>query len=138
MVVLECSDFRAIGENYEEKLFQSRTGLTLKSIIGDRFEQTIITNTAKCLFDGGRRKPSRDEFSECAVNLLEQIEKVHPEIVLCLGEKAAEAVTGMKYVDVLGKVIGNIVVAHHPRVMTIEEKKVIREMVEEIIPQQTY
>jgi len=138
MVILECSDFRAIGENYENKLFQSRTGLTLKSIIGDRFDQTVITNTVKCLFDEGRRKPSRVEFSECAVNLLEQINDVQPEIILCLGEKAAEAVTGKKFADVLGKVIGNVLVAHHPRMMTTEEKGVIREILERYIPQKTY
>jgi uracil-DNA glycosylase family 4 len=138
MVVLECSDFRAIGIDYENGLFKSRTGITLKSIIGDRFDQTVITNAAKCLFDGGNRKPSQDEFSECAINLIEQIEEVQPEIILCLGEKAAEAVTGMKFADVLGKVIGNVVVAHHPRMMTVEEKGVIREILDHAISQQTY
>jgi uracil-DNA glycosylase family 4 len=135
MVVLECSDYRAIGIDYEKGLFESRTGRVLKSIIGDRFEQTIITNTAKCLFDSGKRKPNSKEFSECSVNLLEQIKEIQPEIVLCLGEKAAEAVTGMKFADVLGKVIGNVVVAHHPRMMTLEEKVVITEIVNLAIPQ---
>ena len=106
----------------------------LKSIIGDRFDQTIITNTAKCLFDGGKRKPNSKEFSTCADNILEQIEKTDPEIVLCLGEKAAEAVTGKKFREVLGKVMGKVVVAHHPRMMTREEKRIIREIVELMIP----
>jgi uracil-DNA glycosylase family 4 len=137
IVVLECSDFRAIGIDYEEGLFRSRTGMVLKSIIGDRFDQTIITNTAKCLFDGGKRKPNAKEFSTCAGNVLEQIEKTDPEIVLCLGEKAAEAVTGKQFREVLGKVLGKVVVAHHPRMMTREEKKIIREIVELTIPPQT-
>jgi uracil-DNA glycosylase family 4 len=137
MVVLECSDYRAIGIDYEEGLFKSRTGQILKSIIGDRFEQTIITNSAKCLFDGGKRKPNSHEFSTCADNVLEQINEIQPAIILCLGEKAAEAVTGEKFKDVLGKIIGKVVVAHHPRMMTVEEKKMIREMVELMIPLQT-
>ncbi|MFZ3069001.1 MAG: uracil-DNA glycosylase family protein [Microgenomates group bacterium] len=137
MVVLECSDFRAIGIDYEKGLFESRTGQVLKNIIGDRFEQTIITNAAKCLFDGGKRKPNTREFSMCAINILDQIKNIQPEIVLCLGEKAAEAVTGMKFADVLGRVIGNVVVAHHPRMMTIEEKIVLAEIVNLAIPVQT-
>lgn len=136
MVVLECSDHRALRTNYIEELFKSRTGGVLKSIIGDRLEQTIITNSAKCLFDGGNRKPNRKEFSLCANNILEQIEEIKPEIILCLGEKAAEAVTGMKFADVLGKVIGKVIVAHHPRVMTVEEKAMIREIVELTVPAQ--
>lgn len=137
MVVLECSDYRAIGIDYEEGLFKSRTGQTLKSIIGDRFEHTIITNAAKCLFDGGNRKPNGQEFSMCATNVLEQIKEIQPLLVLCLGEKAAEAVTGQKFKDVLGKVIGNVIVAHHPRVMTVEEKGIIRKIVDFTVPLQT-
>jgi uracil-DNA glycosylase family 4 len=137
MIVLECSDFRAIGIDYENGLFESRTGVTLKNIIGDRFEQTIVTNTAKCLFDGGNRKPNSKEFAECSTNLLEQIKNIRPEIVLCLGEKAAEAVTGKKFAEVLGKVIGNVVVAHHPRMMTVEEKEMITELVKLAIPLRT-
>ena len=134
MVILECSDQRAIGFDYEEKLFQSKTGRVLKEIIGEKLDQTVITNTVKCLFDGGNRKPNRQEFSQCAVNVRRQIEEFNPEIILCLGEKAAEAITGKKYQDVLGKVIGKVVVAHHPRVMTREEKKTIREIVELCLP----
>jgi uracil-DNA glycosylase family 4 len=130
IVVLECSDQRALGFDYEEKLFQSKTGRVLKEILGDNLEQVVITNTVKCLFDGGSRKPNRQEFSLCAVNALKQIEEYKPEIILCLGEKAAEAITGRRYRDVLGKVIGKVVVAHHPRVMTIEERKMIREILE--------
>jgi uracil-DNA glycosylase len=135
MIVLECSDFRAIGIDYEEGLFNSRTGQTLRNIIGDRFGQVIITNAAKCLFEGGKRKPNAGEYAKCAANLHEQIALVKPKIVLCLGEKAAEAVTGEKFRDVLGKVIDNVVVAHHPRTMTREEKKMIREMIEISLPQ---
>lgn len=138
MIVLECSDFRALGMNYEEELFKSRTGQTLKNIIGNRLEQTIITNSAKCLFDGGKRKPNGKEFSTCATNVLEQIRERQPLLVLCLGEKAAEAVTGQKYKEVLGKVIGNVVVAHHPRTMTIEEKRAIREIVDFTVPLQIF
>jgi len=135
LIVLECSDFRAIGVDYEEGLFSSRTGMVLKSIIGNRFDRVMITNAAKCLFEGGKRKPSTGEFALCAENVQEQIQRIQPEIVLCLGEKATEAVTGMKFSEALGKVIGNVVIAHHPRVMTIEEKKMIREIVEFTIPQ---
>lgn len=129
MVVLECSDYRALRTNYAEELFKSRTGGVLKSIIGDKLEHTIITNSAKCLFDGGTRKPRSEEFSRCAVNVLEQIEESKPRLILCLGEKAAEAVTGRKFGEVVGQVIDNVVVAHHPRVMTVDEKQMIREIV---------
>ena len=135
MIVLECSDYRALRTNYFEELFKSRTGGVLKSILGDRFDQVIITNAAKCLFDGGKRKPNSGEFARCAANVQEQIALVQPKLVLCLGEKAAEAVTGIKFSEALGQVYGNVVVAHHPRVMTREEKKMIREIVEFTIPQ---
>jgi|GEM_PF-5621731 len=134
LIVLECSDFRAIGIDYEKGLFNSRTGQTLKYIVGDRFENVIITNAAKCLFEGGMRKPNNNEFVKCAANIKEQIALVQPKLVLCLGEKATEAVTGEKFRDVLGKIIGNVVVSHHPRVMTVEEKRMIREIVELTIP----
>lgn len=136
MVVMECSDYRALRTNYYEELFKSRTGMVLKNIIGDRFNQVIITNAVKCLFDGGMRKPNRAEFSQCAVNVQKQIEMIKPEMILCLGEKAAEAVTGKKYNEVIGQVIGNVVVAHHPRVMTVKEKQMLKEIVELTIPVQ--
>lgn len=135
MIVLECSDYRALRTNYFEELIKSRTGGVLKNILGDRFDQVIITNAAKCLFDGGMRKPSIGEFAKCAANVQEQIALIQPKLVLCLGEKATEAVTGMKFSEALGNVFGNVVVAHHPRVMTIEEKRMIREVVELTIPQ---
>ena len=135
MVVLECSDYRALRTNYLEELFKSRTGITLRAVIGERFDQVIITNAAKCMFDGGTRKPSAGEFACCVANVKEQISLIQPKLVLCLGEKATEAVTGVKFSEALGKVFGNVVVAHHPRVMTIEEKKMIREIVELTIPQ---
>jgi len=137
MIVLECSDFRALRTNYVEELFKSRTGGVLKSIVGDRLNQTVITNSAKCLFDGGKRKPNSKEFSMCATNILEQIQVIKPEIVLCLGEKAAEAVTGRKFKEVLGTVENNVIVAHHPRVMTVEEKRMIREILDITVPLQT-
>jgi uracil-DNA glycosylase len=135
MIVLECSDYRALRTNYFEELLKSRTGGVLKSVLGDRFDQVIITNAAKCLFEGGNRKPSNSEFVRCAENIRQQIEIISPKLILCLGEKATEAVTGVKFGEALGKVYGNVVVAHHPRVMTVEEKKMIREIVEFTIPQ---
>lgn len=135
MIVLECSDYRALRTNYFEELIKSRTGGVLKNILGDRFDRVIITNAAKCLFEGGTRKPSNGEFARCATNVQEQIALVQPKLVLCLGEKATEAVTGMKFSEALGNVFGNVVVAHHPRVMTIEEKRMIREIVDLSLPQ---
>jgi len=137
MIVLECSDYRALRTNYFEELFKSRTGGVLKHILGDRFDQVIITNAAKCLFEGGTRKPNSGEFARCAEIVREQIALVQPKLVLCLGEKATEAVTGEKFSEALGKVYGNVVVVHHPRMMTREEKKMIREIVDLTIPQQT-
>lgn len=67
-------------------------------------------------------------YERCAENVRAQINEVEPELIICFGEKAAEAVTGQKFSEVVGKIIGNVVVVHHPRVMTIVEKQLIKEI----------
>jgi len=128
VLVLESSDYRALRTDYQTELFASRSGRAIIEILGDRIENSMITNSAKCLFKDGHKKPSTKMYENCAENVLQQIERLNPQLVICFGEKAAEAVTGQKFRDVLGKICGRVVVVHHPRVMTVEEKKMLKEI----------
>ena len=67
-------------------------------------------------------------YEQCAENVRVQIDEIQPELVICFGEKAAEAVTGQRFADVVGQVMGNVVIVHHPRVMTRVEKTLIKEI----------
>lgn len=126
VAVLESSDWRALRTDYMQELFLSRSGRAVKEVLGPNLEYTLITNSAKCLYKGGYKKPTREMYEKCAVNVRSQIEEIKPELVICFGEKAAEAVTGQKFNEVVGKILGNVVVVHHPRVMTIVEKQLIK------------
>ncbi|HEX9007877.1 MAG TPA: uracil-DNA glycosylase family protein [Patescibacteria group bacterium] len=128
VAVLESSDWRALRTDYMHELFLSRSGRAIKEVLGENLEYTLITNSAKCLYQGGFKKPTREMYERCAENVRAQINEVEPELIICFGEKAAEAVTGQKFSEVVGKIIGNVVVVHHPRVMTIVEKQLIKEI----------
>lgn len=128
VAVLESSDWRALRTDYMNELFLSRSGRAIKEVLGQNLEYTLITNSAKCLYMGGFKKPTREMYERCAENVRLQIEEIKPELVICFGEKAAEAVTGQKFPEVVGKIMGNVVVVHHPRVMTIVEKQMLKEM----------
>jgi uracil-DNA glycosylase family 4 len=84
---------------------------------------------------GGYKKPTKEMYKRCSENVRQQIEQIRPELVICFGEKAAEAVTGQKFNEVLGKISGNVVVVHHPRVMTVVEKQMIKGILEVNSPQ---
>ncbi len=128
VAVLESSDHRANRTNYQNELFLSRSGRAVAEVLGENLEKTVITNAAKCLFQRGFKKPGNQVYKNCAENVRRQIEEIQPEIIICFGEKAAEAVTGQKFSEVVGKIIGNIIIVHHPRVMTINEKTMIKQL----------
>jgi len=128
VAVLESSDWRALRTDYMTELFLTRSGRAISEVLGEDLEYTLITNAAKCLYQGGHKKPTRQMYEQCAANVRWQIEEIMPELVICFGEKAAEAVTGERFADVVGQVRGNVVIVHHPRVMTREEKTLIKEI----------
>ena len=136
VAVLESSDWRALRTDYMNELFLTRSGKAVAEVLGDRIEYTLITNSAKCLNQGGYKKPTKKMYEECAENVRAQINEIQPELVICFGEKAAEAVLGQKFSEVVGQILGNVVVVHHPRVMSIEEKALIKEILG-ITPAQT-
>lgn len=129
VAVLESSDYRANRTNYQNELFLTRSGRAVLEVLGDKLEQTAITNAAKCLFQNGFKKPGNNAYKNCVENVRMQIEEIQPQVVICFGEKAAEAVTGKKFSEVVGKIIGNVVVVHHPRVMTRGEKALVKQIV---------
>lgn len=128
VAVLESSDHRANRTNYENELFLTRSGRAVAEVLGENIENTVITNAAKCLFQHGFKKPGSQAYKNCAENVQLQIREIQPQVIICFGEKAAEAVTGQKFSEVVGKILGNVVIVHHPRVMTIKEKRMIMQL----------
>lgn len=128
VAVLESSDWRALRTDYMTELFKTRSGRAVAEVLGKNLEYTLITNSAKCLYQGGFKKPTRQMYEQCSENVRAQIDEIQPELVICFGEKAAEAVTGQRFADVVGQVVGNVVIVHHPRVMTRVEKTLIKEI----------
>ncbi len=134
MTVLERSDYRALQSNYEKELFKSGTGRTLKKILDGYLDNTLITNTHKCLLKEGRRVPKASEFVNCLPHLREQAARYRPRLVLCLGAQAARAFyPEQPFVKVVNKISnierGQILVLHHPRRMEVWEKKRARRVV---------
>jgi uracil-DNA glycosylase len=86
--------------------FVGRAGELLErmlSAIGLAREDVYICNTVKCrpTFDDGKRlrnrAPTPDEMQNCRPYLDEQIEVIHPEIILALGAPAAKSFLGERF-----------------------------------------
>jgi uracil-DNA glycosylase family 4 len=96
------------GETEDQlgKPFVGRAGeLLTKMLAAISFERgdVYIANTVKCrptLDEGGRlrnRPPTEEEMANCRAYLDEQIEIIHPEIILCLGAPAAKSFLGKNF-----------------------------------------
>jgi uracil-DNA glycosylase len=76
--------------------FVGRAGKLLTQMIeamGLRREEVYICNIVKCR-PPGNRQPERDEVATCSPFLDRQLEVLHPKVVVCLGNVAAQTLLG--------------------------------------------
>lgn len=79
-------------EDIQGRPFVGKAGQLLTRIIGAmnfRREEVYITNVVKCR-PPQNRTPHREEIEECKGFLLEQIEMIHPRVIVTLGKVAAD------------------------------------------------
>jgi len=98
-----------------------------------------ISNVVKCR-PPQNRTPSRTEADTCLPYLLEEIERVKPKLIVCLGNAAMEALTGAKKMAASrGKVLPPrkglhidvpIVATYHPAAVLYERAKNMEPLVE--------
>lgn len=87
--------------------FVGRAGKFLDSRLSeaglDRSE-LFITNIVRCR-PSGNRKPRDEEIRECLPNLVEELKKMNPRVIIALGAVAFRALTGqtVRLIDVVGK-----------------------------------
>jgi uracil-DNA glycosylase family 4 len=89
------------------KPFVGRSGKFLDSVLqglGVDREEVFITNVVRCR-PPGNRKPSKEEAESCLQELIEEVKKVKPKVVVALGATAINSLTGIsgKLSDVIGK-----------------------------------
>jgi uracil-DNA glycosylase family 4 len=88
------------GPGHEEDLqgipFVGRAGRLLTQMIeamGLRRDDVYICNVVKCR-PPENRNPEKDEIATCSPFLLRQIAAIHPKVIVCLGNVAAQALLG--------------------------------------------
>lgn len=87
--------------------------------IGFERREVYIANVIKCR-PPGNRDPEPDEIETCRPYLLQQIERIQPAVILCLGRVAAQAL--LQTSEALGALRGRlhrlekaqVVVTYHP------------------------
>ncbi len=90
-------------ENVTGRPFVGKAGqLLTKMLLAIKInrEEAYITNIVKCR-PPNNREPNDGEISACKPYLLEQIEKIKPQVILLLGKTAALGLLGLT--DALGK-----------------------------------
>jgi len=88
------------GPGHDEDLqglpFVGRAGKLLTQMIeamGLRRENVYICNIVKCR-PPGNRQPERDEVATCSPFLDRQLAAIHPRVIVCLGNVAAQTLLG--------------------------------------------
>ena len=82
-------------EDLEGKPFIGSSGQLLDEIFSEiklNREKIYITNAIKCATPVENKKPGKKDITACRQHLLEEIEKIKPNVVGCLGAVALEAV----------------------------------------------
>jgi uracil-DNA glycosylase len=135
----ENADWMLIGEApgaEEDRLgdpFVGQAGKLLDNMLAainlSRRKNVYIANVLKCR-PPGNRNPTPEEVAQCSPHLLQQIELIHPKLILAMGRFAAQTLleTGASIASLRGRVHRYagvpLIVTYHPAYLlrTLEDK----------------